>query len=652
MDEVEEENQEGDQEENETDRKGLGGIFRQFNKPFWIVNAFELFERGAYYGTMSVLGVHVTYYLLENDPSAAAVWGMLYAMLIVLLYFIPLVSAALALKYGYKNVLFVCYGLMLIGYFSLSAVTPGQFGFLVFCFLMIGIGAGAFKPIISSTIAHVTGEEQRNLAYSIYYWMINLGATIVPLSIGLYTYFTYGVGDENVLAGMGVYYFVGAISGVLVVINTFILIFLFRNPVEPDKELSIGSALKRIAPAFRDTKFVILLVIYSGFWFMFAYNHTFLPVLMVDFARMPDWFQLAFLATINPGTIIILGPFLGKLVEKYKSLNVMMVGISIFCIGLAINGFSNSSELFVIGIIIFSIGEFITHPGFISYVSKISPKDKIPIYMGAIFISTGLGNAAGGVVHGFWYNYFARTLFMPQVYVSLVIAVGLLTLICFILYNRWIIRDTLTKDPSAKVDTGIWTKPITAGIVLLFIPITIWGAFLGGTHLYVGEEEEIEYVPDWENDYTLTDGGPITDTGFAYEGEDTVSTIEIDDINILDITFILTWVDESDATGPGSYENQPDEFSFEVVTPDGLTLESEPFENPQGGQGSISISLEYQLDRDPFENGTGLYNLTVRCENAGDQTPLVSIFGLRDITDDGNNWSMDIMYHYYVKNQE
>ena len=634
--------------------KGLSGLFRQFAKPFWVVNAFELFERGAYYGTMSVLGVHVTYYLLENDPTAAAVWGILYAMLIVLLYFIPLFSAALAEKYGYRRVLFVCYGLMMIGYFSLSSVRPGQFGFLIFSFFMIGVGAGSFKPIISATIAHVTHEKQRNLAYSIYYWMINLGATVVPFSIGMYTLVTFGVSDEQVLAGMGIYYFVGILSGVLVIINTLILIFLFRNPILPNKELSITHAFKRIVPAFRDKKFVVLLAIYSGFWFMFAYNHTFLPVLMVDFGRMPNWFQLAFLATINPGTIIILGPFLGKLVEKYKSLNVMMTGIVIFCLGLAINGFSNTPALFVIGIIVFSIGEFITHPGFISYVSKIAPKDKVTIYMGSIFISTGLGNAIGGIVHGFWYNYFARALFMPQVYVSLVIAVGLLTLVCFILYNQWMIRETLLARPMEKVDTGIWTKTITAGVALLFIPIAISTAFLGGPNQFFGTDDDQDVVLDWNADYDRITDTHRTEAGYSDENteDDITITFSEDNFkNLISVTFELNWVDEADASI--RHNNQADSFSISVTTPE---PNNQTLTSAESSSGSIVLAYDVLGSNipktDPYFNGTGNYIVTIQCGTCGDHELRRPSLGIQDVVDDGNNWELQVKYTYYLKRNQ
>ena len=630
------------------------GIFSQFTKPFWIVNAFELFERGAYYATVAVLSLHVIFYIFKGNPLAPTIWGTLYAMLIILLYFIPIISAALADKYGYRKVLFACFGMMMFGYFSLSIVQPGQFWFLIFSFLMVGIGAGAFKPIISASIAHVTREEQRNLAYSIYYWMINLGATLVPLAVAIYTFYTYpGLADE-IIAGKGFYSFVFVLSGILVIGNTLILFFFYKDPVEPQRDLSIGQALKRIAPAFRDKKFVVLLIIYSGFWFMFAYNHTFLGVNMVAFKRMPEWFVIPFLQTINPATIIILGPFLGKLVEKYKSLNIMMTGIVIFCIGLAINGFSNTPFLFILGIVVFSIGEFITHPGFIAYVSKIAPKDKITIYMGCIFLSTGLGNAVGGVVQGVLYNSIVWEMFRPKLFVAFIITIGLITLLCFMLYNRWISKEELKIDPMAEPETGIWTKPTTAFVVVLFIPFTIYGAYLGGTDMFYTQEEEVVYIPDWAEDYDQVPVELPTISEYSDENSEMEETITLSDEdvqNLIGLEFTLSWEDEtpSDET---RYRNEPDAFSFAVQVPDNDTALGSDVET--AGMAHISYKIfpdgNYP-EEDPYYDGTGEYIITVSCHDCGDQTLKRPNLGLLDIADTGNDWTLSIIYKYHLKKE-
>jgi hypothetical protein len=410
----------------------------------------------------------------------------------------------------------------------------------------------------------------------------------------------------------------------------------------------VGQALQRIVPALRDRWFVTLLVIYSGFWFMFAYNHTFLPVMMLEFGRMPQWFTAPFLATINPGTIVVLGPFLGRLVEKRKSLNVMMFGMVIFCIGFAMNGMSNSQFLFVLGIIIFSIGEFIVHPGFISYVSKIAPKDKVAIYLACIFISTGLGQLVGGFVHGLSYNHFAYNLQRPQVYIATVITVGLLTLVAFMWYNRRQMADFLDKDPAYEKDTGIWTKPVTMVVALLFIPLTFWGAYAAGTMDLVLGPDGPEPGTDWTEYDVIV--GTQTFSEYASENGASDTTFTISEENIIDVSFTLTWTDEPDFSP--RHNNEPDEFALEVFSPDGRDLDADFRFNPAGGMGQVYVTVDFDPDEDPYINGTGEWTVTVLCGECGDHVLWRPSVGIFDQPDNGNQWDLSVSYRYYQRPEQ
>ncbi len=620
------------------------GFFKQFPKLFWVVNSFELFERGAYYGTMAVLGVHVVYTLFGHLPeeTARTIWGFLYAPLIFFLYFVPLISAALAGKYGYKVILIVAFALMIVGYSMLFTVQAGQLAYLAFALFTMGIGAGAFKPIISATIGHITEEAQRNLAYAIYYWMINLGAFLMPLTIG----FVFPVEE--------LFHFVFLLSASLITINLVITLTLFRSPVEPDRGLSVPNAMKKHVPALKDRKFIVILAIYSGFWFLYALNHTYLGVYMLDFGRMPSWFALPFLATINPGTIIVLGPILAKRIEKRKSLTVMMWGIVLFLFGLIICGFSTTSILFVLGIITFSAAEFMVHPGFIAYVSKIAPTDKLAIYMSWIFIPSGMGNMIGGAVHGVIYPYFAITLLRPKMFFACLVAVGLLTLFGFIWYNRWITGDVAVKEPTTARETGIFTKPMVGLVVLMFIPITFAGAWVAGTDVFVGLSRSTGGTTDWD-DY-LVNVGSDSDSGVLQEGgDDELPPIMISIANLRSITFTLTWTDEPPAGFLGfRYVNQPDSFSITIVPPNGTVEERPMTSNPQGGQGVLAVQFFFPNEsmNDPYYNGTGDYLVLIQCGNCGDQELWRPGLGLFTQADNENAWQLSWSYEYLTKPAE
>jgi dipeptide/tripeptide permease len=150
------------------------GIF-DFPALFWLVVVFEFFERGSYYGMMSILSVYLTEQLHFAKESVGLIKGTIQP----LLYFLPIISGALADRFGYRRMLMIAFSLLGLGYFLTSQATDYAlvFGALV----VMGFGAGTFKPIISGTIARITDEKNSTLGFGIFYWSINLGAFLFPL---------------------------------------------------------------------------------------------------------------------------------------------------------------------------------------------------------------------------------------------------------------------------------------------------------------------------------------------------------------------------------------------------------------------------------------------------------------------------------------
>lgn len=151
------------------------GFFKKFPPQFWLVVMFEFFERGSYYGMMSFISVYFTDTL--NIPKESV--GVIKGVIQPLLYFLPIIAGAIADRFGYRRVLMVAFALLGGGYFLTSQMTSYT---AVFAALVImGFGAGTFKPIISGTIAKVTDESNSTQAFGIFYWSINLGAFLFPL---------------------------------------------------------------------------------------------------------------------------------------------------------------------------------------------------------------------------------------------------------------------------------------------------------------------------------------------------------------------------------------------------------------------------------------------------------------------------------------
>lgn len=375
---------------------------KDFPKNYWVVIMFEFFERGSYYGMMSILSVYLTDIL---DFSKEGV-GLIKSTIQPLLYFLPILSGAIADRMGYRKTLMVAFTLLGSGYFLTSQMT--SYGAVFFALVIMGLGAGTFKPVVSGTIAKVTDERTSTLGFGIFYWTINLGAFLFPLFL------------VPILKAISWHYVIiaSAIGTGAMILPT---IFLYKEPdvrvksSEPLME-SIRGILDKLITVFKDWRFILFIFIYSWFWIL--YFQMFDSVLwyvkaFVDASPLNEWvfsvtglrweFDIEHVTVINAGTIILLQLFVSKIVSRTKALPTMITGVMLGTIGMAILAINTNIWVFIAGIIIFSIGEMTTHPKFISYLGLIAPSDKKATYMGFGFLYGAFGSLIGGILGAFLY---------------------------------------------------------------------------------------------------------------------------------------------------------------------------------------------------------------------------------------------------------
>lgn len=411
---------------------------KTFPTVYWIAIIFEFFERGSYYGVMSILSVYFTDYLFYSKESV----GVIKSTIQPLLYILPILAGAIGDRFGYRKTLMFSFSFLGLGYFLTSQLTEYS---LVFASLVImGIGAGAFKSIISGTIARVTTEETSTIGFGIFYWSINFGAFLFPLILVPYLKSTYGW-DYVILAS--------AVCTATMLIPT---IFLYKEPPKPASTKTLPEVLKGMVMVLTDVKFIGLIVIYSGFWIL--YFQMFDSVLWyvkdyVDASELNqfvnstlmaigidiNWrFDVEHVTVINAGTIIFLQMVVSNIVKNTRALPTMITGISLGTIGMAILAISTDIWVFAAGIIIFSIGEMTAHPKFISYVGLIAPPDKKATYLGYAFLYGVIGSSIGGILGANMYVHFVDNLKDPQTLWLLFSFIGIATIIGLFLYNKFV----------------------------------------------------------------------------------------------------------------------------------------------------------------------------------------------------------------------
>ena len=409
-----------------------------FSKNYWIVIMMEFFERGSYYGMMSILSVYMTDQLAFSKESV----GVIKSTIQPLLYILPILSGAIGERFGYRKTLTFAFIFLGLGYFLTSQTT--EYAMVFGSLIIMAFGAGAFKPIISGTIARETNEENSTLGFGIYYWSINLGAFLFPLI--LVPYIKNNFGWQYVMLA-------SAIATASMLIPTHLV---YKEPKKPENTKTIAEVLKGAVMVLTDVRFIGLIVIYSGFWIL--YFQMFDSVLWyvqkyVDASSLDNFvngtfssvginlnwkFDVEHVTVINAGTIILLQIFVSNIVKHTKALPTMIAGIAMGTIGMAILAINTNIWVFILGIVIFSIGEMTAHPKFISYVGLIAPEDKKALYLGYAFLYGVLGSLIGGILGANLYVYFVDTLNEPSTLWIIFSMIGVVTIIGLILYNKFL----------------------------------------------------------------------------------------------------------------------------------------------------------------------------------------------------------------------
>ena len=153
-----------------------------FERPFWVANITEIFERLSYYAVFAVLARYLHEALLFPSDQAARLSGFFGASVWVMAVF----GGAVADRIGFRRALSLAYFILTCSYFlvgSIAAPWLAPIRNLMPLGVMAGIilflpalGVALVKPSVVGTTAGASKENVRSIGYSIYYTLVNIGS--------------------------------------------------------------------------------------------------------------------------------------------------------------------------------------------------------------------------------------------------------------------------------------------------------------------------------------------------------------------------------------------------------------------------------------------------------------------------------------------
>ena len=165
-------------------RLGFLAQIKSYPAAFWVANTMEIFERMAWYGFFAVSSLYITGPVETGGLGFTSEQrGTLQGVITFILYLLPVLTGALADRFGYKKTFALAYAVMVPAYYLLGQFNTYETFFLAFLF--VAVGAAIFKPVVVGTVARTTDETNSSMGFGIFYMMVNIGGLMGPIVAGI-----------------------------------------------------------------------------------------------------------------------------------------------------------------------------------------------------------------------------------------------------------------------------------------------------------------------------------------------------------------------------------------------------------------------------------------------------------------------------------
>ena len=411
-----------------------------FAPAFWVANVSEIFERLAYYGAFSSLANYLHETLSIPTEQTGSLTGLFGGMV----WFLAILGGAVADRLGFRRALSSAYLILACAYFLLGSLGAAWMapvrgavplvGLLVFVLILPALGISMVKPSVVGTTARASRENVRSIGYSIYYTLVNIGGAAGPY---MASWAHRHLGVENVFR----------VSALSVLLMFFAVLLFFREPGQAAEEQapSVSKTARNLFTVLTNPRFLIFLLIFSGYWIVFWQQYIVLPVYIHQFIDPRADVELILIT--DAASVICLQFLVTYLTQKIAAFRAITLGTLVSALGWLILAFHPAVWAVVLSIFVVALGEMLLSPRYYEYVSRLAPPGQQGTYMGFAFVPIGIGSLAGGWLGGRLLHAYGEVAHRPAQVWWTITAVGVGTALLLWLYDAFVKTDLPAATP-------------------------------------------------------------------------------------------------------------------------------------------------------------------------------------------------------------
>jgi proton-dependent oligopeptide transporter, POT family len=400
-----------------------------FERPFWVANISELFERLSYYAAFASLARYLHETLRFPSEQAGSLAGLFGG----LVWFLAAFGGAVADRMGFRRSLSLAYLILTCAYFLLGSLGASWFApvrsalplivVVAFVLALPALGIALVKPCVVGTTARASKENVRSIGYSIYYTLVNIGGAAGPF-VASEVHRHLSVSNVFRVAALSVF------------LMFFAVVLLFKEPRRADEAqtASLGQAARNFWTVISNPRFMLFLLIFTGYWIVYWQEFIILPLYVHEF--VDPKFDTELMLVTGPLTVIALQMVVSFLTQKIPAFRAVILGTLISALAWLILVAHPTVPMVIVTLFAISLGEITQSPRYYEYISRLAPPGQQGTYMGFAFLPIGIGSLIGGWFGGLLFHHFGEVMRRPALIWWALAAVGVTTAALLWLYDR------------------------------------------------------------------------------------------------------------------------------------------------------------------------------------------------------------------------
>jgi MFS family permease len=358
---------------------------REFPRTFWVLMSASFIDRLG--GTM--VFPFFALYVTQKFGVGMTEAGVLFGIFSIAGLVGSMIGGALTDKFGRRGL--VLFGLIVS---ALSSVSMGLVNDLNLFYVLagfVGLLSDVAGPAYQAMIADILVEEKRAEGYGVLRVVMNMAWILGPAIGGLLAAKSYLL-----------LFILDAISSLITAAIVYRMIPETKpEPSEDAQEATILDTMKGYAQVLRDRIYLVFIVISIIVGAVYLQMYSTLSVYLNVVHDVPAQ-GFGTLISINAGTVVVLQFWTTRKTKRFPPMAMMALGTAFYMVGFAAYGFVSGFALFLVAMLLITIGEMISVPLSQSLAAHFAPEDMRGRYMAVFGLSWAIPSTfapmAAGVI--------------------------------------------------------------------------------------------------------------------------------------------------------------------------------------------------------------------------------------------------------------